>query len=266
MYRVIASDLDGTLLDPSSAVDPVTASTLRQVEARGLHLVLATGRHYLDASCIGRALEIRAHLITANGARVHGPDGEPMFAQDIDPEIARTLLGGEIVGGTLAGLFTEEEWLVSRPCPELDAYFRVSGFAARARDLAAHDGAGVFKVAYMGAASEIARIEAQIVERFGERVCLTSATRNTVEVMAGGVSKGSALTVILDRLGVPSSACVAFGDDRNDIEMLTVAGRPYVMSGSSRRLLDALPGASLAGSNADAAVARTLRDLLGLSG
>jgi Cof subfamily protein (haloacid dehalogenase superfamily) len=265
MLQIIAADLDGTLLDSRGEIDASTASTLREVEAMGLHLVLATGRHYIEARNFRRALNVRASLISSNGARAHTPDGTRIFAQDLDAAIARALVGAGLTGGLLVGAFDDDGWHLSRPCPELDAYSKASGLIPRVRDLASLDGTGLCMVAYLGTTEEIARLRAEIQSRFGEQVCITSTTKRTLEVMAPAATKGRALTRLLHDLDVPASACAAFGDGANDIDMLSMAGRPFVMNGSSPALLAALPHAPRSGSNDEAGVARTLRELLGLS-
>lgn len=265
MFQVIVTDLDGTLLDSHSRVDPFTASTLREVEALGLTFVLATSRHYLDACRFREAMGIGAYLITANGARAHDPGGTRILAEDIDPAVARALMRLRPADGTLVGMYVDTGWWVNRPCPEINRYFRGSGFAAEVRDLASHDGEGVAKVMYVGG-DDLPRLEAEILDRFGESVCAISTGAGSLEIMALAASKSRALAEILDLLGVPASGCVAFGDGDNDIDVLSMVGRPFVMSRSSPKLLAALPGATSAGGNDDAGVARTLRGLLRLTG
>src|SRR4051812_41543127 len=101
MVQVIATDLDGTLLASDGKVDPFTAGTLREVDALGVHLVLATSRHQINVSHMRTALGIRAHLITLNGARAHDPDGARIFAQDIEPAVARALMKSGVAGRNL---------------------------------------------------------------------------------------------------------------------------------------------------------------------
>ena len=264
MFQVVVSDLDGTLLGPDSRVDAFTAGALRRVEALGIAFVLATARHHIDAFHIRNTIGIRSHLITINGARAHDPDGERIFAEDLDPAIGRALLSPALAGDRHVSALVDEGWLVNRPCPELDALYVTSGFRARVRDLAAHDGTGLAQVTYMGEKEDLSRLKADLSERFGERVRFASSGSIFLEVLAPAVSKARALAEVLRRLGAPASACVAFGDGQNDIELLAAVGRPFVMKGSSPRLLAALPDAPVAGGNGDAGVARTLLRLLGL--
>ncbi len=52
MYSVIATDLDGTLLHSDHTLDPFTTDTIRPLAARGVHIIIATGRHYRDVAGI----------------------------------------------------------------------------------------------------------------------------------------------------------------------------------------------------------------------
>jgi HAD superfamily hydrolase (TIGR01484 family) len=79
MYPVIATDLDGTLLNSDHQVDPFTVDTLRRLESEGVRFVIATGRHYRDVAGIRDVLGIDAYLITSNGARVHAPDDTRVY-------------------------------------------------------------------------------------------------------------------------------------------------------------------------------------------
>ena len=75
MYRVVASDLDGTLLSPDHTLSPYAKETLKLLTARGVNFVFATGRHHVDVGQIRDNLEIKSYMITSNGARVHDTDG-----------------------------------------------------------------------------------------------------------------------------------------------------------------------------------------------
>lgn len=99
MYKVIATDLDGTLLNANHQVDPFTIATVRKLESDGLHFVIATGRHYCDVAGIRDVLGINPYLITSNGARIHAPDNTVIHADDLPPAIVQRLVQPEIVGG-----------------------------------------------------------------------------------------------------------------------------------------------------------------------
>ncbi len=79
--------------------------------------------------------------------------------------------------------------------------------------------------------------------------------------MAGGVSKGHALEAVAKRLNYSLKECIAFGDGMNDVEMLSMAGKGYIMRNALQRLKDTLPELDIIGSNVENAVPHTLRKL-----
>lgn len=264
MYKLIASDLDGTLLDSAHQVNAFTASTLQTLQQQGVHLVIATGRHYRDVAGIRAALGIRAHLITSNGARVHAPDDTLIHRQNVDPALVRALADPALSAGTLLNFYLDEEWLIDQPSDRLLAMHKDSGFSYRITDLHRHDGQGVAKVLYVAAHDHLLGVEEKLHARFGDRATITFSAPDCLEVMAPGVSKGDALRLILERLGIDASHCLAFGDGQNDVELLQVAGHPRIMANAHPRLAEQLPQARRIGSHQDSAVATHLRELFGL--
>ncbi|WP_432719647.1 Cof-type HAD-IIB family hydrolase [Jeongeupia wiesaeckerbachi] len=261
MYQVIASDLDGTLLDGDHTASAFTAQTLQTLQARGIPLIIATGRHYCDVRGIRAALGIRAHLITSNGARIHDPDNQLMYARNIAPAIVREMMQPEFSEGASVNLYLDEEWLIGAPNERLMDMHKDSGFTYRVDDLPKHSGEGVAKVLYIAEPAHLAKIEARLYERFGHGLYITYSLPDCLEIMAPTVSKGHALQVVLDSLQLPMAHCVAFGDGLNDLDMLGTAGHPFMMANANAKLVALLPEVPQIGLNTDAAVALKLREL-----
>lgn len=264
VYQLIASDLDGTLLDADHMVSPYTARTLQRLQQQGVHIVIATGRHFLDVSGIRAACGVKAHLITSNGARVHDPDDRLIVQRNLDPALARQLTNPRYAAGTLLNFYRDDGWLIDQPCQWLLDMHRESGFGYTVCNLAEHPGDGVAKVLYVGEHPHLLEVEARLLEDFGDRITVTFSAEDCLEVMAPGVTKGSALSLVLDRLQIHRARCVAFGDGQNDLEMLQVAGQPRLMANAHPRLVTELPDAPRIGSNREQGVARHLRALFGL--
>lgn len=261
MYQVIASDLDGTLLNADHMVDAYTAETLRALEARGVHFVIATGRHYRDVRGIRDVLGVRAYLVTSNGARVHDWDNRLVYAEDLEPSVAQQLLQPEFSEGTHLNVYLDDAWLADSHAEWLADLHQDSGFMYEVTDLKKHSGEGIAKVLYIGEHEHLLTIEDKLQERFGDELYVTFSMPDCLEVMAPTVSKGHALTAVLGELGIPASDCVAFGDGPNDIQLLQTAGHPFVMGNANPRLLAALPEVPQIGRNTEAGVAHQLRKL-----
>ena len=88
MYKVVVSDLDGTLLNTQHQISPHTRNTLHRLHDQGIKLVVATGRHHVDVQGIRDALGLELFLITANGAVIHDPQDRLIYNQVIAPELS----------------------------------------------------------------------------------------------------------------------------------------------------------------------------------
>ncbi|WP_027468666.1 Cof-type HAD-IIB family hydrolase [Deefgea rivuli] len=265
MQKMIVSDLDGTLLDTEHKVDAFTAATFQALAAQGVQITIATGRHFLDVKGIRESLGVSAHLITSNGARVHDPDDNEIFAENIEAELAQALMQPDVSAGTLLNAYTDDGWLVERDCPELvGVYYKDSGFNYQVVDLKAHAGDGIAKILYIADHATLTAVEEKIIERFGDEVYITFSADDCLEVMAPTVSKGHALTEVLGRLRIDAAHCYAFGDGQNDIQLLAVAGNPFIMSNASPKLKAAHPNATMIGSNDEHGVAQQLRKIFAL--
>ncbi|WP_118181883.1 Cof-type HAD-IIB family hydrolase [Paraburkholderia phosphatilytica] len=267
MYKVIATDLDGTLLNADHQVDPFTVATVGRLEAQGLHFVIATGRHYCDVAGIRDLLRIRPYLITSNGARVHAPDDTMVFSQDLPASTVRDLVKPEIVGKhgrVIVNLFADDSWLIDRDAPDLLRLHQDSGFVYQVSDLRQHDGRDIAKVLYIGEPSDLAVIAANLEREFGTTLYVTYSLPDCLEVMAAGVSKGRALRFVLTELDIDPARCVAFGDNMNDIDLLETAGHPFMMNNANPDLMARLPEVPRIGNNFEAGVAHHLRKLFSL--
>jgi Cof subfamily protein (haloacid dehalogenase superfamily) len=267
MYSIIATDLDGTLLNSDHQVDPFTIETVRELEARGVRFIIATGRHYRDVVGIRKVLGIDAYLITSNGARIHAPDNERIYARDIAPVAVRRLAQPDLAGSerVIVNLFADDAWLIDRHAPELLAFHQDSGFDYDVMDLREHDGENIAKVLYIGEPDDLKVTAANLEREFGDSVYVTYSMPDCLEVMTSDVSKGRALQFVLDRLDIDTAHCVAFGDNMNDIDLLETAGRPFMMNNANPALIKRLPNIPRTGNNFEAGVAHQLRALFGMA-
>lgn len=263
MYKVVASDLDGTLLSPNHDLTPYAKETLKLLTEQGVNFVFATGRHHVDVGQIRDKVGIKAYMITANGARIHDADGQLIHEQDLDTDIAQALFS--IVQDNteiLTNVFRGDTWYTNREFYEDLEYFKEANFMFKLFEPGTLDPHQVSKVYFTSDSHEkLLPLEKLITERFGDRVNVSFSTVTCLEVMSGGVSKGHALEFVAKRLGYALSDCIAFGDGMNDAEMLSMAGKGCIMANAHQRLKDKLPHVEVIGSNVDDAVPHYLRQL-----
>jgi Cof subfamily protein (haloacid dehalogenase superfamily) len=268
MYKLVATDLDGTLLNSNHQLDSFTVATVRRLEQAGIQFVIATGRHYCDVAGIRDILGIRPYLVTSNGARVHAPDDTLVHARNLSSEVVRRLVQPDVVGShgrVIVNLFADDAWLIDRDAPELLAFHQDSGFRYEVIDVRAHGGDDIAKVLYIGDPADLAQIADRLQREFGDTLYVTYSLPDCLEVMTANVSKGRALRFVLDRLRISASHCVAFGDNMNDIDLLETAGHPFMMNNANPDLMARLPSVPRIGNNFEAGVAHHLRKLFSIA-
>jgi len=263
--RLIVTDLDGTLLGADHDLHPTTIDTLRALAGQGHHLAFASGRHFQDMQRFRERLGIPVHVISTNGAYLHDTEGRLITARHLEASLARQLIALPRPAEVRLNLYHEHEWLIDAEAPGLLALHAHTGFGYRVAAPEELHGEGVGKVLYIGEPDAVRRLEATIRARHGERLHLTWSLATSLEIMAEGVNKGTALAALLERLGLGPEACLAFGDNLNDTEMLALAGEAHVMANAHPELADRVPGARRIGHHDERAVAATLRERFGVS-
>lgn len=259
MYQLIASDLDGTLLNAAHAVSETTKTVVQQLVARGLSFVIATGRHFLDAKDIRQALNIETYLITSNGARVHDHQGTLIYQKNIDPDMAKALLQSNFSEGAIVNLYRDEGWFIDQPQPWLLDMHETSGFQYQLFSPKSDKGEGISKIFYIGEHSALLALQAKIEAYLGmDALSITFSMPECLEIMDKGVSKAAALAQVVKLQGLTLANCLAFGDGLNDYELLSGVGKGLIMANGHEALKLRLPNQEVIGHHAEDAVAKYL--------
>lgn len=263
-YKIVASDLDGTLLAPDHQINTFSKQTLNELHEKGLTFVFATGRHHVDVAGIREQVGIPAFMITSNGARVHDQNDTLLYSQDIRPDMVQSII--DIVSHDPAihiNLYRHDDWLVSHESERLKKFHKDSGFSYSLFEINGAPNDGIAKIFFVHDDHDyLSGYEAQLNAKFGEHINAAFSTPFCLEVMAAGVSKGAALQAVAESVGMQLDDCIAFGDGMNDVEMLSMAGKGLVMGSAHEKVFNALPATQVIGTNEEDAVARYLREHL----
>ncbi|AKJ40850.1 sugar/pyridoxal phosphate phosphatase YigL [Pragia fontium] len=263
MYPIVASDLDGTLLQADHTLSPFAKDTLKLIAKHGVNFIFATGRHHIDVGQIRDGLGIDSYMITSNGARVHNAKGELLFSHNLDENIAYELY--HIVNDSPdieTHVYRNDDWLTNRESEDLKNFHQESDFNYQLFEAHSMATDGICKVFYTCTDHQkLLRLEEKINARWGNQVHVTFSLDYCLEVMGAGVSKGRALQDVSGILGYGLKDCITFGDGMNDVEMLSMAGKGCIMQNASPRLKKTLPELEVIGSNVDDAVMHYLRKM-----
>jgi len=230
-YRLLALDLDGTLLTDDSRLTLETEAAVKAAQAAGLTVTLATGRLLADALPYARRLGLTAPLILHHGALLMTPAGVVLAHQMIAGGAAQKLVQTARELELSCQAYAAGELVVERITTWTRIYLGYSAVEpVVVPDLAAYVAGGISQFDFLGEPEKLAPAAERVQERLAAAVRTTSSHPNLLEVLAPGVSKGRALERLAEHLGIPLAATVAVGDGLNDLEMLRGAGLGVAMA------------------------------------
>jgi Cof subfamily protein (haloacid dehalogenase superfamily) len=271
--KLVATDLDGTLLGPEARVTRRTAATLQAVADAGVEVIAITGRSHRSAAPLLSHIPAIRWVVCSNGASLYDQTIATLVDHVSLPEEELVAAIDTITGKfhdvgfaweTPAGLFHSRQWAENRRAVEGDhATANYTATHAVEVDDRVPSGVDVLKLLVIHdnlTGHDWFEALAPHVP-FG----LFAATSGApfVEITAGRANKGAALARMCRWLGVDRSATVAFGDNGNDVEMLRWAGRGYAMANAHPAARAA--AVAVAPRHDHDGVARVLEDLLRLS-
>jgi hydroxymethylpyrimidine pyrophosphatase-like HAD family hydrolase len=256
--RLVATDLDGTLLRPDGSVSPRTRAVVAAVQERGVRVVLVTGRPVRTARLIADQVAAHDLLVCSNGAIVYDLTRETVVAHHpIAPESARAVVSAlrEALPGACFGFELGLRWACDRDWAALSGVDEAHGDDAL---LLCDEPAA--KVVVRHPHLPVEELLAVVRALGRDDVLATHSGAPFVEISAAGVDKARALEELCRGLGIGREEVVAFGDMPNDLPLLAWAGRGIAVADAHPRVLAAAD--EVTGSSADDGVAAALERLV----
>ncbi|TMW74107.1 HAD family phosphatase [Alteribacter natronophilus] len=245
--RLIATDMDGTLLDSERGVPEKNAEAIRYAESRGVTVAVATGRDFTEAVAPLKEAGIRLPLICVNGAETRGKDGGILSQVKMERSLYRKaadILREEDVYYEIytgKGSFTEdpEKGLqivvdIMMSTGEFDTYDQVMRVAeARFKEGAVtvtddydsilDSGVTLLKLLAFSRDDKKRTAAQERLKKLG-RVAVSASASENLEITHIDATKGRALSQFAQSIQVPLTETAAIGDNFNDISMLQAAG------------------------------------------
>ena len=270
--RLLAIDIDGTLLNPQFQISPADLAALQRAREQGVEIILVTGRRHTFALPIAQQLGFDLWLICSNGAVTRSLSGET-FHRDLLPlETCRELCGimREFRGQTVltfdregrgAIVLEHLEGMASSIQRWLEKNMEYIEFVIPIEKSLTED---PVQSMFCGTVSHM-RQALDVLEACGLPITVLRTEYpvrdlSIVDVLNDGCSKGHAVERWANYRGIPREQVMAIGDNYNDIEMLAFAGRPFIMGNASEELLDR--GWTRTRSNAENGVAAAIEHVL----
>jgi Cof subfamily protein (haloacid dehalogenase superfamily) len=270
LVRLLAIDIDGTLLDSKGRVPPANLDAIHRAAARGVRVVIATGRSFHFALQALGGLPDDLTLLVYNGAIARARSGETLLRRLLPQALAREVLAATV------------EWrsdtacVFDRPLAGQLVYDRMdwshpnrSGFKRRnaaiiqavdrLEDAVTED---PVQVTFNGGVAAMRAVSSQLaglpIAPHLEVMLTEYPTRDfsLVDVCGAGTTKGSGLAAVAGAFGIAQSEVMAVGDNHNDREMLEWAGIGVVMGNAEPELKQ--PGLHVTGTNDDAGLSQAI--------
>lgn len=243
--RLIAFDLDGTLLDSDKRVPEENRRALERAAAEGLLLVPATGRILRGIPEALRALPFLRYYILSNGAEIFDVQENRSLAQaNIPLPLTLRVMDWLDTQPVLYDCYQDDVgWMSQSMFDAAPPYFRydphmlrlLERLRIRVPDLKQtlrEHGRPVQKIQFFFRPEDNA-LRLETIRGFSARfpeLCATSSTGNNVEVNSVRAGKGNGLRLLCAALGLSPADCLAFGDGTNDLSLLEAAGRGVAMA------------------------------------
>lgn len=263
MIRLLALDLDGTLLNSKGEVSEANLTAIRAAEERGVLVTIATGRRFRDAQPVAIKSELNAPILTHNGALAKYAESlEVVNATLLPNEAARKVL-------EIGDFFGVDAMLSCNPIDKgvllydnispdnlpLQKYIawskRINGGGVEAEESVRHveslrEAVGdveTIHVAFSGSCAKMTELQTILnTELAGQIKVLatvyTSLDFTLLDILHPNASKGHGVKNLADLNGIAAAEIMTMGDNFNDVEMLDYAGTPVVMGNAEPELLE----------------------------
>ncbi|PIO83860.1 HAD family hydrolase [Loigolactobacillus backii] len=261
MIQLIASDMDGTLLNEKMTVSSENAAAIQRAAQLGIKFIVATGRGYTEAKPLIEQVGIEAPIITMNGAQVFNDTGEVIDTVSIRKEVVRKIFhvlkekGLYFEAMTTKGTFSDSKMKRIQNVASLlvdlktTDSFKIAVSLASARlelmdinYVASYDTVlddkdnFVLKViAFSPEKREILAPIADQLEQLGN-LAITASSASNIEINHINAQKGIALETYANSLGINMNNVMSIGDNLNDRSMLEAAGVSFAMGNATEKI------------------------------
>ncbi|NLI92957.1 MAG: HAD family phosphatase [Peptococcaceae bacterium] len=237
--RLIAMDLDDTVLRDDLTVSKRTLQAINQARAKGVLVTVATGRMPLSCQRFIDVLDIRIPVIMCHGAIIKDMNsGEIIFRKVIDKETASEAIRIMQAEGMHCQIYLQDKVYTNQLNKWSQTWKKLSTVQSEEADLLAvlKQGESAEKIVSIDEESLISHKYQTYQSQFEGKIHFTVSKPNFLEMLDAGVNKGAALAFLAEMHGIKREEVLAIGDSLNDLEMIRYAGIGVAMGNARPEL------------------------------
>ena len=258
-YRMVVTDIDGTLVDSEQNISDRNKEMIRAFQRRGGIVTLATGRMEDAARHYVRELDIRHPVILYNGGKiVDFQTGQCHFEATLTEDVVRTSIRLTEKQPLDMIVYSDMKLWVREMTPVIREYMKKDRVQCRPWDTPDFlFQSKVNKILIIKNDQDFSPVLEALAPMAGTRCELVRSEPTYLEILPASVSKGRALKMLVDRMGIDIREVIAIGDNLNDLEMIREAGLGVAVENAHPQLKE--HAQYIAASNLDHAVADVIQ-------
>ncbi|MEZ7499774.1 Cof-type HAD-IIB family hydrolase [Flavobacterium sp. Arc3] len=261
--KVVISDLDGTLLNREHRISEYTKTVFAELHNQGYLIIVATGRHHLDAMPIVEGLGFPVYLVTSNGARIHSPKKELLFSHNISSEAIKSVLSLDISEDFTTVVFKEDVWFTNKHNEALNSFQTELNYLPELVNYATMEDLSAIKMFFTHERhSKLIELRDKIIEKHSDDFSHAFSLPLCLEFMDKTVDKSVAIAKILEIENLDFHETISFGDGYNDENMLNATAKGLLMGNAPDSLKSKLSHLEVISANYDNGVATYLSEKL----
>jgi Cof subfamily protein (haloacid dehalogenase superfamily) len=231
MYKLIAIDIDDTLINDEKQITPGTRAAIEEAIAHGVVVTIATGRMYASAKQLAKQLELNVPIVSYQGSLVkNGVDGSVLYERSVPVDVAQELYQLSRDRGYHIQAYINDELFAAEENDRLIAYCKLSNIPYKIEpDFEKLATVPSTKLLMIDEPEKLDRLIEELTPIYGDRVHITKSKPNFLEFVHKEGTKGDALRFLAERFGCTMAETIAIGDSWNDAEMIEAAGLGVAM-------------------------------------
>lgn len=244
-YKLIAIDMDGTLLDSKNNVSARTKEAIIKAKEKGVHVVLSTGRILKSAVHYSKQLELKNPIIASNGGIMIDENSNVLYKSPLAKQSIKEIVKLADKENIYCHLYDDSKFYSSRKVQEVLDFYSEGSDTMKIEleifndidEILSIKDLNIYKLIFIDEDREKLQNFREKISKLQD-INISSSWLNNVEAMGFNVSKGKAITKLCETLGIEAQEVMAIGDSENDLSMLKIAGLSVAMGNGSDKIKD----------------------------
>ncbi|WP_303984819.1 Cof-type HAD-IIB family hydrolase [Niallia circulans] len=233
-YKMIVLDMDDTLLTDDHIISEATKTALMLAQEKGVKVVLASGRPtyaMLDAAKELRLAEYGSFILSFNGAKITNcQTNEELFSSTLSPETVHQLFDLSQRENIWIHTYMNDEIITQENNPFTEIEGKLTGLPIKTvADFKQTVSSPVVKVLMVKEENYLKEVEARLQKELANDLSVMRSKPYFLEFTELGVTKGTSLAILIEKLGISREEVIAIGDSYNDVAMIEFAGLGVAM-------------------------------------